>query len=176
MSESRKIREKVLRLLQGKSVLDIGCGSEKIVSWAVGVDDGREWPKLPAAVNINAPVDPDSKGLNFLHERPEGGYFDVVFSSHTLEHIRAPIRETVHYWLCFVKPGGKLVLYLPDERYYVYDPKVRTARNPTHAHFLTYDTFIWHLQQIPGIIIEEYYQDVGRDRYSFVAVIKRKVA
>lgn len=174
MSESRKIRDKILKYLKGKSVLDIGCGDERIVPWADGADDGREWPKPPAAITINAPVDPDSKGLDFLHSRPGGGYFNTVFSSHTLEHIRAPVIETLHYWLCFVEPGGHLVLYLPDERYYVYDVKNRKARNPTHRHYLTYDTFIWYLQQIPGIIMKEYCQDVGRDRYSFLVVIQRK--
>ena len=73
-----------------------------------------------------------------------------------------------------MEPGGHLILYLPDERYYVYDPKARKAKNPAHKHFLTFDTFIWYLHQIPGIIIERYEQDVGKDRYSFLAVIRRK--
>lgn len=160
--------------LKGKSVLDIGCGDEKIVPWAEGADDGREWKTLPKAVTINAAVDPDSKGLSILHERPTGGFFDVVFSGHCLEHIRAPILETLYYWLCFVKPGGYLILYLPEERNYVYCSKSPKAKNPAHKHYLTYDTFIWYLNQIPGIIIEKYYQDVGRGRYSFVAIVKRK--
>jgi len=175
VSESRKIRSKVMPyFLEGRSVMDLGCGNEKIVPWAFGVDDSSEWKEQPSDVDLKASVDPASRALDFLHQRPCGGYFDVVFSSHTLEHIPSPIAKTLHYWFCFVKPKtGRLILYLPDETRYVYHPLNVKARNPVHFHYLTYDTFFWHLDQISGIEVEKYERDVDEGFYSFLAVVRR---
>ena len=121
-------------------------------------------------MDLRAKVDPDSKEL----ERAlNGRRFQVVFSSHTLEHMRAPILETLNYWLRFVEVEGHLILYLPEERAYVFDRSNPTARNPAHKHFLTADTFIWYLLQIEQIKIEEFSMDVGADRYSFLVILKR---
>ncbi|MFN8545731.1 MAG: methyltransferase domain-containing protein [Candidatus Binatia bacterium] len=168
--EASKIREEVLPYLEGRSVVDLGCGGQKIVPWAVGVDDCSEGPikELPA-VDVRASVAPGGD----LAAALGGRRFDVVFSSHTLEHVRAPIGETLRYWLELVVPGGRLILYLPDERYYVYDPSNPTARTPTHAHLLTRDTFVWHLEQVPNLEIELARMDLGPERYSFLVIARR---
>lgn len=174
MSESRKVRDKVMPYLAGKSVLDLGCGDEKIVPWALGADDSSEWREPPQGIDLRVSIDPKDKALDFLHKRPCGGYFDAVFSSHAVEHIPTPVLKTINYWLCFVKPGtGRLVLYLPDENRYVYDPRSPKARNPAHLHYLTFDTFHWFLDQIPKITIERYERDTGEGYYSFLAVVRR---
>jgi len=172
-SEAAKIRPRILKYLEGKSVLDLGCGVEKIVPWATGVDNHSEGKAKP---DIVASVDPVSRALDFLHKRPGGGYFEVVFSSHTLEHLRSPIGETIHYWLCFVRPGGFLILYLPDERHYVYDSRYPKARNPAHVHLLTLDTLVWYVEQIPGATVVEKFLDAETPgHYSFLVVIQRGV-
>ena len=43
--------------------------------------------------------------------------FDFVHSSHCLEHMRDP-REALHHWLRALKPGGHLVVLVPDEDLY----------------------------------------------------------
>ena len=171
-SESAKIRHLVLKYMEGKTVLDLGCGDEKIVPWAEGVDDASEWKVVPAAVDIQAKIDPDSKGLDFLHSRPQGGYYDAVISSHSIEHLRSPILETLRYWCNFVKPGGgHLILYNVDERRYVYAPKDPKARNPAHKHYLTFETFEWYLQQLQGM--EVILRDEKPVDYSFLHVLRR---
>lgn len=158
MSESAKVRPRVLSYLSGKTVADLGCGTEKIVPWAVGVDDYREQAEKSGA-DVVCPLekyDPDEP-------------FDVVFSSHALEHLPAPLGETLGDWVDMVKPGGHLILYLPDERRYVYDPANPKVRNPAHKHYLTPDIIRWHLEQLPVEI-----ETVEPDGYSFL-VIARKV-
>lgn len=171
LTESMKIREAVLPWLRGKSVLDLGCGGQKIVPWAVGVDDHSEGSVRPLpCVDIEADVAPGGNLAGLL----AGRQFEVLFSSHTLEHIRYPIRETLAHWLQFVAPGGRLILYLPDERHYVYDPANPRAKSPFHAHYLTYETFVWHVDQIPDLELEVGRMDLGPDRYSFLVVARRK--
>lgn len=43
--------------------------------------------------------------------------FDYVFSSHCLEHMLDP-RKTILEWWSLVKPGGRLILLVPDEDLY----------------------------------------------------------
>lgn len=42
---------------------------------------------------------------------------DFAHSSHCLEHMRDP-REALHHWLRVLKPGGHLVVMIPDEDMY----------------------------------------------------------
>lgn len=172
MQESDKIRDSVRSYLEGKSVLDLGCGLSRVVPWAIGADDWSEHSgHAPEPGMIKARIDPDDTGL----ERAlDGRKFSVVFSSHALEHMRTPILETLHHWLSFVEPGGRLILYLPDERYYIYNHGNPIARNPAHKHFLTWDTFLWYVQQISYTVIEENRLDVGQDRYSFLVILRKK--
>jgi SAM-dependent methyltransferase len=45
------------------------------------------------------------------------GSFDFLYSSHCLEHLRDPV-EALRNWLRAVKPGGHLVVDVPDEDLY----------------------------------------------------------
>ncbi len=45
------------------------------------------------------------------------GSLDFVHSSHCLEHMRDP-REALHHWLRVLKPGGHLIVTVPDEDLY----------------------------------------------------------
>lgn len=167
MTEADKVKSRILHLLDGKAVLDLGCGHHPVVPWAQGIDDSSE-SKIVAAGVMLASIDPSKLALNAFRN------YDVVFSSHALEHLRCPILETLRYWLTGVKPGGRLILYLPDERRYVFDPKSPTARNPGHHHYLTPETFTWYLQQLP-IEIESIQEDPQIfDHYSFLVIVRRK--
>lgn len=174
MTEASKILPRIIDLLKGKTVLDLGCGEEKIVPWAVGVDDGSEWDKLEPEINASIAKNGGRKDLTLaLLRTGNPTYFDVVFSSHVVEHCQAPIRDTLYYWLSFLKWDGLLILYLPDENHYIYDPNNPKARNPAHHHFLTPETFRWHLEQIPNLVIELFEPDIGDDRYSFLVVARK---
>lgn len=169
VTESSKIRGSIIGLLEGKSVLDIGCGIEKVVPWALGVDDLSESSR---GADLNANVAPGGDLLASLR----GLTYDVVFSSHTLEHIPSPIEETLLLWAQAVAPGGRLILYLPDEAHYQFDPRNPRIKNPAHAHLLTFETFIPVMARLPGFVIEEARMDLGPGRYSFLVVAKRRDA
>jgi hypothetical protein len=71
------------------------------------------------------------------------------------------------------KPGGRLVLYLPNERRYVFDPKNPKVRNPEHFHYLTPEVVRWALEQLP-VEIETAQDDPEIfDHYSFLVIARR---
>jgi SAM-dependent methyltransferase len=78
-------------------VLDIGCGRDKIVPHATGFDlrDG------------------DANTIDeCVVER-----FDMVFSSHCLEHMHHP-RDAIQRWWRLVADGGRMIVIVPDEDLY----------------------------------------------------------
>ena len=85
------------KYLSGR-VLDIGAGNDLVCPNAVGFDmqDGD---------------------ANFLNQYFPEGSFDAVHSSHCLEHMTDPV-QALHNWWPVVKPGGYLVLVVPDEDLY----------------------------------------------------------
>jgi predicted SAM-dependent methyltransferase len=147
-------------------LLDIGCGPEPILPGATGMNI----PEHPGVLALSA--NPESSDMRRSFQE---GYFDSVFSSHCLEHIRAPILETLSHWLHFVKPGGFLVLWLPDERYYVCYPENPKRRNESHLHYLTMDTFEWYAEQLQGARVLHLAPDVDvrNGKYSFLAVFQK---
>ena len=78
-------------------------------------------------LDIGAGVDPITKEAE-VFDKEQGdaqkldlyfpaASFDTVFSSHCLEHMRNP-REALKAWYSLVKPGGYIVVLVPDEDLY----------------------------------------------------------
>jgi len=86
------------RYLVGKKVLDIGCANDKITPDATG------WE-----------LDTDGNGQ--LLAGVADGSFDVVFSSHFLEHLSDPLEGLLNQWRV-LRSGGYLVFAIPDEDLY----------------------------------------------------------
>lgn len=80
------------------NILDIGAGQD---------------PVSPGAVIFDKP---QGNAENIL-EHFEHGSFDTVFSSHCLEHINEPLL-VIRDWFALVKPGGHLIVIVPDEDLY----------------------------------------------------------
>ncbi len=170
ITESEKVFRRIMHLLEGKTVLDLGCGIKKIAPWAIGVDDASE-SKDFRDTYVKARVDHVSRELS-EHFQPASA--DVVFSSHTLEHIRYPILDTLRYWASFVKKGGLLILYLPDENRYRFDPKRPSAKNPQHVHLLTPEMFRPIIEQVAEAAVEAFEGDPQiHDHYSFLVVCRK---
>ena len=90
---------------QEKKIVDIGCGP--IYNDFNGIK--------PIRVDIREDVNPDYR-LDVRHLTPlENEDFDVVFSSHVLEHIsRNEVESTLDEWIRILKPDGELRLVLPN--------------------------------------------------------------
>lgn len=82
----------------GGSVLDIGAGEDLVCPHAKGFDMAEG-----DANHLDRYFPPES--------------FDTVHSSHSLEHMLDPVFALRNWW-SLVKPGGYLVLVVPDEDLY----------------------------------------------------------
>ncbi len=87
---------KTRALLAGEGI-DIGCGID---------------PILPHVRRFDQEHGDANEIERFVPER-----FDFVFSAHCLEHMRDP-RAAIRGWFNLVRPGGHLIVVVPDEDLY----------------------------------------------------------
>ena len=86
--------------------LDVGAGGD-------GLSMQREhWPHLTSVREWDMP-DGDGQTLETI---PDDS-FDLVHSSHFLEHVRDPL-EALRHQLRVLRPGGHIVAMIPDEDMY----------------------------------------------------------
>jgi len=98
-SKTNAIRgEAFLKTYCAGRVIDIGCGDELVVPDAEGFDlaDGD---------------------ANFIDELREQDAYDCVHSAHCLEHMMDP-QDAINRWWKLVKPGGHLIVVVPEEDLY----------------------------------------------------------
>lgn len=171
MTEADKALPVIANLLEGKRVLDLGCGEKKVVPWAVGVDDCSEHAALKPDITAKIGF-ADQKAflakMKSLGLPGEAGW-DCVFSSHSLEHLREPIGETLWWWFSLVRKGGFLIVFVPNERKYKYALGAPLARNPAHKHLLVPEIVQWHLDQVTGAKVRVM-QDID---YSTLFVVEK---
>ncbi len=86
--------------------IDVGAGFPE--SWYEPED--KEW------IRIDPYIDDPQVIKAFADKLPyEDSSVDLIFSSHTLEHIgKFKIVDTLKEWHRVLKPGGKLVVRVPD--------------------------------------------------------------
>lgn len=166
-SESAKVRDMphVMKYVTG-DVADIGAGHDPITPAAYAVD-GKPLPGI-------------TETIDGLILPPWCREFDSIFSSHFLEHTANPY-DYVNNWWYHLKPGGHLVLYLPEKTAY------NNFENPEHLHNWSYDDFMfWFKRSFCGegknyrgenlpkrFELVDHALDLGEDRYSFYVISRR---
>jgi SAM-dependent methyltransferase len=101
-------------ILAGRGI-DIGCGPD---------------PVTPTARRFDMEDGDANEITRFVSEQ-----FDFVYSSHCLEHMRAPRKALLEWWQ-LVKPGGHLMFIVPDED--LYEQGIFPSRfNPDHKATFT---------------------------------------
>jgi SAM-dependent methyltransferase len=108
------------------AVADIGCGANKQVPWAIGVD-AVEQP----GVDVVADVD---EGLPF-----DSDSLDHVFAVHVLEHVGDMVAVMAELQRV-LRPTGVLHVLCPHWRH------VNAAADPTHVRPIDALTFRWFCQ------------------------------
>ena len=110
--------EQKKELLKGKGI-DIGCGSDPVISDCIKFDMEQG--------DANHITD-------YIKEK-----FDFVWSSHCLEDMENPHQAILEWW-SLVKPGGKMIIIVPDED--LYEQGVFPSRyNGGHRHTFTISKF-----------------------------------
>lgn len=123
LSEAQRIYCMISKYTEGRAGLDIGCGGWKIIG-SIGIDI------RPGVADIVGDI---SQGLNnvFIKKRGRPKKYDYIFSSHLLEDFdEEKQREILNDWTNYLKPGGHLILYVPERGKY-------KGCNVAHKHEFT---------------------------------------
>lgn len=160
-NEAAKIRNEVVPFMRGVA-LDIGAGPYRVWPHFISVDSCKEWGR---------------QGVDVVVETAErlplfaSASVDCCFSSHLLEHIK-DYKAALKEWWRVLKPGGFLVLYLPDEDEY---PKVgQIGANPDHKWNVNYDLVVEAMEEIPGSWdLIQYEKRSQADEYSLFFVFAK---
>lgn len=103
-------------IVQG-DILDIGPGQDPLARFAPMFPQARHWVSLdhnPMDGYSTERIEGDAtEGAELLAPRQ----FDLVFSSHSLEHLDDP-SGALRIWWRLVKPGGHLVVIVPSWVHY----------------------------------------------------------
>lgn len=139
-NESAKVHHRIAPFVSGHG-LDLGCGlwplqvEKTAANSCLGVDGGY----APWGCNGAQFICDVQKLPMFADES-----FDYIYSSHTLEDMPTPEAVLVEWWR-LIKPGGKLILYLPltknvakelgrEDWENFYPNKGENGANPAHQH------------------------------------------
>ncbi|WP_111766199.1 class I SAM-dependent methyltransferase [Nakamurella deserti] len=122
-----------LRALRLGRTLDVGCGTGRnlgnLPAGSVGVDHNPHSVAVARAAGGDAHTD-----VEFFADPAMSapGGFDALLAAHLVEHLTpAEARTVLGSYLPALRPGGRLVLFTPQERGY--------ASDPTHVVFSGFD-------------------------------------
>ena len=102
----------VRKYATGDKVLELGCGANKTVPHALGLDRVQKGIQLPG---ISNPAFSVADVIADVQEPlPFSSEFDCVIARHILEHVSNPIRAIMN-WGKVIKHGGRLIIAVPDQ-------------------------------------------------------------
>lgn len=117
--------------------IDVGCGDKILGPNSTGYD-ARPKDAVGAGGQRNATVHPDALYAEATELPVEDNSQDYVIASHLLEHLVSPL-EALEEWHRVLKPGGTLVMCLPD-----HDELDTMLIDHTHLHAFTQES-LWRL-------------------------------
>jgi len=146
---------------EGELVLEIGCGATKTVPGAVGLDripKGELIPNLQGAKSV-ADIVGNADSIP-----ADSNTYDVVIARHVLEHCLDTV-ETLREWKRVLKPGGRLIIAVPDE-----DLIRGIPMNVEHVHAFNRKS-ITKLAKLIGFETSAHYDP--KNGVSFVSVLEK---
>ena len=171
-SETCLVRGGLVHYCVGEGV-DIGYGGDPICETAICVDLEKRYARYASFQNYPQHLYGDATSLYWFSDNS----LDYVYSSHVLEDFE-DTKSVFTEWLRVLKPGGKMVLYLPDEQAYrkwCRDKGLKSNINHIHLNFsLNYMKNILTNFENVEIIHERFpcETESGKE-YSFELVIKK---
>lgn len=165
MSETAKNRQHTLPYLKGNGI-DIGCGSDPVTDQCIGIDLPRA-----AFTHYNGLSENNARLHAFADDLPfKDHVLDFVYSSHLLEDFAAEewprlLRE----WVRVLKPGGTLVILIPEVN--LWRAAVAAGQPPNDAH--RHEGTVGELSALAPLVGVEPIRDEQIGDYSILFVGKK---
>lgn len=165
-SETSKCRSSLARFCKGNG-LDVGYGGDPIVPTAICVDLHN-----PYAHYKSHPQHLHGDGSN-LHWFASD-CLDYVYSSHVLEDF-IDTEEVLREWSRVLKPGGKMVLFLPDEK--TYREHCAVNGNEPNKHHVHKEFSLNYLKNTVELIggLKVIHESFPVAEYSFEFVLEKSI-
>lgn len=152
--------------VQKRPVLEIGCGSQKTVPDAMGVDlipKGETIAQLGEDDHSVADLVGDVTGPLPVEDASQG----TIIARHILEHCVDTLQTLMHWWRA-LQPGGRLIVAVPDHQ-----KKNTIVLNPEHCHGFTPESLSRLAGSVGFIHLATHDPHNG---ISFVSVFERPLA
>ncbi len=158
------IEAKVVReYIKGKVIVDMGCGGDKTVPEAIGVDMIKKDETIEALSGI-IKSQADVVGNVTDDKLFKRGSVDTIIARHILEHLVDPI-DAIKKWVSYLKKGGRLIIAVPDQAQHLTIPM-----NIEHVHAWDKESMRSLIEQLGLKIVE--LRDTG-NYISFITVCEK---
>jgi predicted SAM-dependent methyltransferase len=163
-SETSKCRARLAPYCTGDGV-DLGFGGDPINTSAVRMDMPAQYGTVG---EYPAQLRGDAARLIWFRD----GVLDYVFSSHLLEDFQ-DTEGVLREWLRVLKPGGRLIIFCPDEqRFRAHCRRTGQPYNPHHVHeHFSIDYVKGLLDRLGGTRLV--YENPDVDLYSWDLVVEK---
>ena len=164
ISETSKCRESLAPFCKGNG-LDIGYGGDPIVPSAICIDLDTPYANYHSHPQH---LHGDASNLYWFNDN----CLDYVYSSHVLEDF-IDTEDVLREWSRVLKPGGNLVLFLPDEQ--AYRAHCAVNGNEPNKHHVHQEFSLNYLKETVGLIggLEVIHESYPVAEYSFELVLKK---
>jgi len=146
--------------------LDLGFGGDPIVDHAIRIDMPAPYANMG---NQRVQLGGDAGNLYWFRD----DVLDFIYSSHLLEDF-LDTESVLREWLRVIKPGGRLILYCPDEKHFrEHCRKTGQPYNKRHKH----ETFSLKFVEEKLIALGEnefIYENPFVDDYSWELVLVKR--
>lgn len=164
-SETSNYRNYLIDFCSGYGV-DVGFGGDPIIPSAITIDNPEGCMAYCGDHPLN--LGGDARKLSWFSDDS----LDYVYSSHCLEDFENT-KEILVEWLRVLKPGGKIVLLLPDQRRYE-EICQKNGIEPNVAHKIKE----FGIQYVENIVYEiknakVIYKKDFLEGYNFIVVIEK---
>ncbi len=162
-NEAAKIKHLIPQYTRGYG-LDVGCGPWKAFPHMIGVDWLRGYQDLPP-FQTDVQLQGDELGIF------SDSSLDFVFSAHMLEHVEDAAGMLKEWWRT-LKPGGYLILYLPEKS--LFPCAGEEGANEDHKHDFEQTDIIKIMKNIGSWDLVENQLRPERNEYSFYQVYRKE--
>jgi predicted SAM-dependent methyltransferase len=137
ISETSKCRARLAPYCTGYGI-DLGFGGDPITPAAIRMDMIKPYADYLGIHPVQ--LGGDVTDLHWFRD----GVLDYVYSSHVLEDF-VEIEPVLREWLRVLKPGGRLIIYCPDEQ--IYRKYCADTSHPYNTHHIHADFSLSFVQR-----------------------------